>query len=76
MNDDDEEQSTRRRSSVVSQNDENNTQNVVAIHGEPNDLQQPHRSLLVRVIWFAIGIISLGLGGVGIILPGELGGKI
>jgi len=70
MNDDDEEQSTRRRSSVVSNNDENNTQNVVAIYGEPNDLQQPHRSLLVRAIWFTIGIISLGLGGVGIILPG------
>jgi len=29
-----------------------------------------HRPFPVRVFWFTIGIVSLGLGGVGIVLPG------
>lgn len=43
--------------------------------GEPNELvRQPHRSLPVRA--FTVGIISLGLGGLGIILPGKFRGML
>ena len=66
------EQTVRRRSSVASQAAEEDTgDGPDPDEYGSNPPQRMHRSLPVRALWFTVGIISLGLGGLGIILPGE-----
>lgn len=60
-----QEPATRRRSSVASQHSD--VGDVIS-----QDANSIRRRLPVRAFWFTVGIISLGLGGLGIILPGEL----
>ena len=66
------QQSTRRRSSVASITNEDGARNDLSISEETGDdgFISSHRSLPLRAIWLTVGIISLGLGGLGIILPG------
>ena len=63
------EPATRRRSSVASQHDTDTVDVGDVISQDANSIR---RRLPVRAFWFTVGIISLGLGGLGIILPGEL----
>ena len=71
MEEETQEVATRRRSSVASQHSDTQQHDDDAVISR--DATSVRRRLLpVRAFWFTVGIISLGLGGLGIILPGTL----
>ena len=64
-----QEPAIRRRSSVASQHSDTQQHDDAVIS---RDATSVRRRLPVRAFWLTVGIISLGLGGLGIILPGTL----
>lgn len=65
-----QEPATRRRSSVASQHSDTQQHDDAVVSRDATSVRR--RLPVVRAFWFTVGIISLGLGGLGIILPGTL----